>query len=552
MLSPAANGLSYLRNRFSKPLRVVFVMVAIGLLLACINVMSLEFARARERRHELSVRLAIGAGRVRVIRQLVAESVLLALGGGLLGLAICRPAAAALTTLISYQGAEGPNLPLRVDSRVLLFILAISIASAIVCGLVPAWRATRAALLSGLQQGSRSASVSPVRPLLGRLAVALQLTLSIVLIAAAFLFAFSLQHLIRYDTGLNRRALFVLDLDTREAGYQGAAVSAFNRRLLDKLSALPGVEAVTFSEDGLYSGRNSNGQMGADGFSAPPGKRRNAYYDHVGPRYFTTLGARILAGRDFDDRDNAAAPRVAIISQEFARHFFRDRNPIGLSIYYIEDPKPLQVVGVVGDIRARVRRKPESWFYLPQFQKNAEMFSSRFLVRSRLAPSALAPALRAAVRSADPSVPILSIDSADDLLNRTLDLDRLVAALSFAFGVLAAILAAVGIYGLLAYEVTRRTGEIGIRVALGLTRAGVVALVFREVALVGAIGMAAGAAAALALGRLVEGMVFELKPGDPRVLAAAALLLAVVAAGAAWFPARRAARLDPITALRHD
>ncbi len=550
-LVPAGKGLSYLRRRFSKPLRVLLAMVAIGLLLACINVMSLQFARADQRRRELTVRLAIGAGRWRLIRQLMTEALFLAVGGGLLGLGLSRPAAAALVSLIWSMG-KTPQLPLHIDGTVLLFVTALSVAAALVCGLIPALRASRAELASGLQQGSRSATAGPASRWWSRAAASVQLSLSLVLIAGSFLFAFNLYRLTHIDTGLNRSGLVMLDVDTRGAGYRGAENIEFNRRLLARLAAMPGVGRVSFSENGVFSGRNSNDQMGADGFQAPDGKERNAYYDLVGPHYFSTIGARLASGRDFDEKDNAAAPKVAIVNREFARHFFPGRDPLGQNIYHQRDRKPWQVIGVVEEIRSDVRQKPQRYFYVPQWQTQQDPWTTRFLLRVGNARSGTLASLRAAVRAEDKSTRVISVDTADTLLNNTLDLDRLIAALSFGFGLLALTLAAVGAYGLAAYNVTRRTGEIGIRMALGATRPRVMRLVIREAWLAAAPGIVAGTVAAVALGRLVAGLVFEMKPADPLVLGSAALVLAAVALGASWIPARRAARLDPMVALRNE
>jgi len=501
-----------------------------------------------ERRREVNVRLAIGAGRWRIVRQLLTETVIVASAGGLLGLAICRPAAAAVTSLVSLDGSR-VHLPIEIDSTMLLFVTGMSIAAALVCGIVPAMRATRGQLAGGLQQGSRSTTANPRRRLVGRTVAAVQLGLSVVLISGAFLFAFSLYRLTHFDTGLDRRRLTVADVDMKELGFKGPQMANLNRRILERIGGIGGVEAVSFSEDGIYSRRNSNTQILADGFQAESGPNRSAYHDDVGPHYFTAIGARILAGRDFNERDNPSAPKVAIVTQEFARHFFAGRDPIGLHIYKGETV--LQVVGVVQDIRYDIRLAPRRQFYVPQLQTEGELFSTRFVVRTRTA-SPIAADLRAAIRSENAAAKILSIDSADELLNRTIDLDRLVAMLASAFGVLAVILAAVGIYGLLAYDVTRRTSEIGVRMALGATRRQVMKLIFREVVLVVTTGLVTGLAAALGLGQLVAGLVFGLTPGHPAVLASGAFLLALVAAGAAWFPALRAARLDPMVALRHE
>jgi predicted permease len=399
---------------------------------------------------------------MRIVRQLMTEALVIALSGGLLGLLICRPAAAALTSIIS-QGGTPVQLDLRIDVAMLLFILGLSVAAALVCGVAPALRATRGDVAPALQQTAR-ATTGPLLKALARAITSVQFALSLALVATAFLFAFSLYKLTHFDTGLDRRRLAIVDVDAREAGYRGANLARLNRRLLDRLTAVPGVAMASFSENGVYSTRNSNTQIGADGFEAPSGPQRNAFYDQVGPRYFTTIGARLVAGRDFDHRDNAAGAKVTIVNEEFAQHFFPGKNPIGSNIYQIGG-KAYQVVGLVRGIRSDVRQAPRRYFYLPELQTEADLYSTRFLVRTGSSPAAVFADVRAAIRGEDPALRITSLDLADHLLDRTLDLDRLIAPLMSGFGVLALTLAAVGVYGRLAYEVTRRTGEIGIGAA---------------------------------------------------------------------------------------
>lgn len=543
-LLPAAQGVSELRQRFSKPLQALFALVGIVLLLACVNVMGLQFARAGERRRELHVRLAIGAGRGRVMRQLLTESLVLALAGGVLGLAIYRPAAAAVVSFVTLSG-DPVRLPLEIDGSMLLFVLVSAVAATVISGVLPALRATRPEPLT-----APAATGGRARRTLGRTVVSVQMALSLILIAGAFLFGFSLYRLTHFETGIDRSNLLVADVDTRQSGYTAEQIAGLNLRIFERLRGMNRVEAVSFSSNGIYAGRNSNTQIVADGFHAEPGPERHAFFDEVGPSYFTTLRTRILTGREFNDRDVQPTARVAVVSQSFARHFFPDGDPVGRNIHF-SDPRnvPIQVIGVVEDIRYNLREAPRRTFYLPVTRTNANtFFSTRFTVRTRMK----AAELHAAIRAEDKGIRVLSIDSADGLLARTLDLDRLIAMLSFAFGILAVVLAAVGVYGLLAYDVARRTGEIGIRMALGATGGRVMAMVLREAVYVGAAGMVVGIAAAAALGKLARGLVFGIAPGDPMVLACAAALLGSVAIGAAWIPARRASRLDPMTALRHD
>jgi putative ABC transport system permease protein len=305
----------------------------------------------------------------------------------------------------------------------------------------------------------------------------------------------------------------------------------------------------------LFSSAETN--VEPEGYRSANPRDLHAWYDPVGPHYFSTIGAHLIAGRDFDERDVAGAPKVMIVNEEFARFFFGGRNPIGRNVAVLEDEQTKakwQIVGVVKDMRDNgdIRRQPRRYFYLPAPQMKEPLFEPRFLIRSSGNPASLASAVRAAVRAEDPQLPVVSIDTAVDLLHRTLSEDRLIASLSAVFGVLALLLATIGIYGLLSYEAARRTGEIGIRMALGATRGEVIRMMLAEVALVALCGICAGAAASLAAGKFVSGRVFGLKPSDPAVLAGAAAVLIGAARCAGFWPARRASRLDPMTALRRE
>ena len=551
-LTPASQGISGMRDRFSKPLRVIFWMVGIGLLLACVNVMSLAFARADERRRELTVRLAIGASRFRIARQLLAESLLIAVASGALGLAMFRPLAHGLTNLMTVWGDQTLQLTLPLNSSMLTFVTAISITGALVSGIAPAMRATRGETMPSLQQGGRGATPSPVRRAMGRTVAVVQLALSLVLVSAACLFAYNLHLLRHFDMGIRRERLLVADVDPAEAGYRDAAAIRLNMQLRDRLLATPGIEAVSFSQNGLYSTRNYETTIYSDTFPRNAPGEHGSIFDMVGPNFFGTAGGHIVAGRDFTEQDDAASTPVAIVTQSLARRIFADRSPVGLNLYAVAGPATAaayQIVGVVNDIRYDAQ-DPLPMYFLPQLQTGSQGMSTRLLVRTRGDPSTVTRAVRAAVRQLLPLLRINDLVSADELFDRTVDRDRLLATLAWGFGVLALTLAAVGIYGLLSYDVTRRTGEIGIRIAVGARKSDIMALILRDVAIVNAAGLAIGITAALELSRLVEGLVFGFKPGDPRVIAAAALVLVSVALGAALIPARRAARMDPMSALR--
>ena len=552
-LIPAATGISWLRYRFSGPLRIVFGMVAITLLLACLNLINLQAARVREHRKEFAVRLAIGASRLRVAREVFTESALLALAGGACGLLLCGPLAHALLDLMSP--GDPIALGLGLNHQLFAFVAAISMAAAILFGTGPAWRSTRGEILPALQSGSGAAKASPANRMLGRGLAALQIALSLVLVAGAILFATSLYKLLHADFGLNPSHVLVLDVDAVEAGYQASQSAALSRRLVTRLAPLAGVESVSFSAIGIFTGRNMN--RAVEPVGQPKPANPYAWYDEIGPRYFTTIGAQMVAGRDFDERDNLAAPKVMIVNQQLARFYFPGLNPIGRSVAVEEvDRKPKvlrEIVGVVKDLRNEgSRQQPAPYFYLPAMQTVDMPFSTRFLIRAACDPRALYASIRAAVRAEDPALNIVSLDAAGELLDRAIGHDRLMAALAAAFGVLALLLAAIGIYGLVSYEVARRTGEMGIRTALGANRADIMRLILSEIAGVAIVGVTLGGTVALAASRLITGLVFGLQPNDPLVLVGAALVLMAVALSAAYWPARRAALLDPLAALRRE
>ncbi len=551
-LTPAERGISVLRDRFSEPLKVIFGMVEVGLLLGCLNLMGLQLARSRERRRELSIRLAIGASRARVMRQLLTESLVITTAGAALGLLLSGPSAKALLAMITFWG-EPVVIAAGINSSVLWFVCGTAVVAALISGLIPALRAMRDPLLPSLQAGGRTAVAGREGKRLWRSLACVQVGLSLFLAAAACLFSFSLHRLVAYDIGLDRSNLAVLDVDTTGAGFDATQGQIAAAGIVERLRSLSAVKGATYSQNGLFTGRNSQNEVYVDGFSPAHNSDKQAWFDRAGPRYFATIGATLAAGRDFTEADFTGNRPVAVVSESFARHFFPDRNPIGRFVYVGEKKAAWQVVGLVRDMHVdTVRAKPRDWIYLGGYQPEDRIWSVQFLVRTAGAPAALANSLRQAIQQTSPRLPVRSVSTADELLNRTLDRDRLLAFLADAFGALALAIAAVGIYGLLSYEVTKRTNEIGVRMALGATRSGILALVLREVLVVCAVGVTFGSVAALACGNLVEKVVFGIEPRNPLLLAAAGAILLLVALVAAWFPARRAASVDPMLALRHE
>ncbi len=329
-------------------------------------------------------------------------------------------------------------------------------------------------------------------------------------------------------------------------------MSGLSRSLLERVSTIPGVQAASFAQIGLYTGSSADIGIQPEGYQPASPRDHYVWFDQVGPRFFSTTGTALIAGRDFSERDDASAPKVAIINEQFARFYFPGRNPLGRRID-LDGGSTLEIVGVARDVRiADVRREAERYLYLPKYQFEARFFRMRLLVRTREDPPVMFPAIRQAIHQEDPALPITSMATLDAQLGKMLDRERLLAALSAAFAVLALGLAAVGIYGLLSYEVTRRTGEVGIRMALGARRADVVRMMLGDVAVIAAFGLAGGSAAALASAKYVESLVFGLRPQSPALLASAALILLAVAICAAARPAARAAAMDPMAALRHE
>jgi predicted permease len=557
-LVPVGKGLSRLRRQFSTPLRVLMGAVAFVLLIACANITNLLIARADARRREIGLRLALGISRRRLVQQLLTESLVLASIGGVAGIVFARWGIDALLRLLSTDGSPLP-VAIALDARLLGFALLLSLVTGVLFGIAPAWQSARLDVLAslsgrrsatGLLHGTRS---TVTHAGLSRLAVIGQVALSIVLVMGAGLFARSLANLKRVDLGFTPERLLVVDVDPKAIGYRDGQYGAFCRRLLDRFAAVPGVSSVTFSENGLLTGRDSDASIRPEGF-APSGSRDlRASFDVVGPRYFPTVGMPVLSGRGIDERDDASGPRVVVINEEMARFYFAGANPIGKRIARGQDDD-WEIVGVVRDAKLHgPRDKKERRYYLPYFQQRDPEFSStRFTVRTAagIAPSHLIASLQQAARAEDKTLPILSAATAAELFDRTLAQERMLATLAGTFGALAMVLASVGLYGVMAYRVARRTSEIGIRLALGAARSDVLWLVLRESLALILAGLAIGVPLALGVSRILQSLLFGLRATDPGTLGAALLVMTAIGALAGYIPALRAARIEPTEALR--
>ncbi|HEV8628926.1 MAG TPA: ABC transporter permease [Thermoanaerobaculia bacterium] len=553
-VAPGRGGLSAVRARFSEPLSALFAMVAVVLLVACVNVANLLLERATARQKEITVRLALGAGRLRLVRQLLTESVVLALLGGALGVVLAFWADVALLQLAGLRRSAAldpwPNL------RVLAFTAVVSVATGVLFGLAPAFRATRVELAPALRERSRTVGGGrPGRWPLGRILVVSQLALSLLLLTGAGLFVRTLSNLRRLDLGYRPEGILMLQVDPVVAGYEGDAMGPLVSELLRRLRAVPGVTAATLSENGLFSGTESGTRVTLEGVrpAMTAGDDNIVFYDRVGPDYFRVVGIPILRGRGIGAGDVAGSVAVAVINEAMARAYYRGRDPLGQRFTEVDGPGVVyQVVGVARDVHDHDLRTPVAKrFYLPLRQ--SPQTASAFNVEIRTArPRALLAPVRETVRAVDPRIAVIDVAPLADNVAELVRYDHLVARLASAFGLLALLLAAVGLYGVVSHTIARRTHEIGIRMVLGAGHRGVLWMVLADTMLMALAGIACGLPVALLAGRAVTDRLYGISAHDLPTLATATLVLAAVAALAGVVPGSRAARVDPSIALRHE
>jgi predicted permease len=536
-----------LRWEYEYPLKILMAFVGLVLLVACANIATLLLARAAARQREIAVRLAIGAGRGRIIRQLLTESFLLSALGGALGLLIALVESRALMAMVS----DGDAIEVSPNLRVFIFTAASSLLTAFIFGLAPALRASRVSPFTAMKEHPGHTALARGR--LDKVLIVFQVAISVLLLAGAGLFVRSLNNLWNVDTGYDRENVLMFSLNPRLTGYQVEQLPQLYRLLLERVESTPGVTSASLSfvrpiDDEAYFATILDG-IGDQRFE--PDKAISVAWNAISPGYFTTLGTPMLLGREFRIEDNETAPKVAIINETMALRYFPNQNPIGNRVISTPDNLDLEIVGVAKDSRyGNLKDAPPNVLYRPIFQSKLSFSSVTFEARYTGATSTMASQLRKQVEEVDRNLPLFRVKTLVVQAQESLRQERLVATLSSSFALLALLLAGIGLYGLLSYRVASRTGEIGIRMALGAQRKDVLWLVVREGLLLVIAGIALGVPLTLAVTRYLRGMLFGLSPQDPTALMAAVFLLVSVATLASLLPARRASRLDPMLALR--
>jgi len=549
-LTPVATGLSSLRQEFSQPLQILMGVVVLVLLIACANIGNLLLARSTARARELGVRQALGAHRGRLIRQLMTESLLLALGGGALGVALGAVAIRVLIRLVS-GGADTIPVAAGLDLRVLGFTCAVTILAALLFGTVPAVRATRLSLTDSLKDGRASSNTSARNPLAKALVIA-QVCLSLVLMVGAGLFIRTLVNLNNIDPGFNRQGVLRLNIDSQSTGMKDSdpRLTAMFRQIESLVSAIPGVKAASFSAFTFREG-SWNEAMLVPGM--PGNENIGVHQNVVGDGYFATMQISLLAGRTFNPGDSANSQRVAVISEHIAQTLFPPGNPIGRHFTIHDDGKDIdhEVIGIVKDVKfSDLREKTKNVNYLSYRQRSWGF--GDFEVRYTGDYSAISHAVQQTIHSVNRTLPIMNVTTLDEQVARTMTNQRLVAQLSTFFGILAAFLSCIGVYGVMSYTISRRTNEIGIRIALGADRSNVRFLVMRETLMLVSGGIALGIPIALAGRRVIETMLYGLHGTEVASIAVSTALLLAAALLAGFLPAHRASMVDPIVALRFE
>ena len=548
----ASTGFSELRQDSETPLWLLLGISGLVLLIACANLANLMLARASAREQQITIRLALGATRSRMIRELLSESILLAVAGSLCGLFLAFAVSRMLVAFLSTANNQ-IFLDLGTDWRVLGFATALAVLTTVLFGLAPALRATRVEPAALLQSGSRGMTGGRGRFSLRRILVVSQVALSVVLLMGALLFARSLRNLTTLNIGFQQNGILVTNVDFKRLHLPEAGFVEYKRQLVKAVKAIPGVESVANAIMVPFGGETWNNDVLLEGSEQDAGV---AWENFLGRGYFQTLGTPLLAGRDFDDRDTANSPKVAIVNQAFVRKILKGADPMGKRFRIHEPPgkpRPLyEIVGVTGDNKFQdMHEEYLPFMYFPETQQEKPGPDDQIIIRSALPLGSLMASIKQAMNSVNPGID-LNFKVFKTQVYNSLVQDELMATLSGFFGFLAALLAAIGLYGVISYMVLQRTKEIGIRMAIGAGRGDVVGMILKEAGVLTVTGLMIGTTLALASAQVVKSLLYGLKPRDPLTMVIAVVTLAAVAAFASFLPAYRASRLDPLKALHYE
>ena len=548
-LEGGTRGLDALRRQYSKPLTVLMATVGVLLLIACCNVANLLLAQGSARSREIGVRLALGAGRSRVVRQLLTESLVLAFTGAAFGLLLARFGSDLLVSMITARRGT-LILDVTPDARVFVFTLALATATALLFGVVPALRSASVNAAAAVKSAGRTQTAGRRGQRFGKMLIVAQVALSLALLSGSALLVRSLQRLRALDAGFDRTNVLLLDIEVHSVPRPERP--RVYREIERGLYEIPGVRSASLSMIGIFNPGSLTNSISIEGFTPAPGRAPGAKINIASPGYFDAVGMSFTAGRGFTERDTEGSPRVAVVNETFARAFFGRGSALGRRISTRDKFLPAEAIEIVGVVRDSkyndLRQDASSMFYLPLFQQTADVNSIE--VRTQGSPLALGEPVRRLVARANPEIEMGEAKTLEDQVDRSLTRERLLSKLSSFFGLAALALACIGLYGVLSYAVGRRTQEIGIRMALGARLSEVLSLILRDALLLAGLGTAAGLPLALAAGQLVESFLFGLSPADPLTLAGAAVVMLAVALFAGYLPARRASKIDPMVALR--
>jgi predicted permease len=552
VLTPAYNGVPTFRENTSTPLYVLMAMVGLVLLIACANVANLLVARGLGRQKEIAIRLAMGASRPDIIRQLMAESMVLAMLGACAGLFVSAWTSGLLIQSIPDQGGAN-GLSTSLDPRTVAFTFVLALITGIGFGLLPALQSTRPNVYPTLkdQAGGVIGGFGQVRS--RQALVVAQVALSLLLLVGAGLFTRSLINLRKLDPGFQTANMLIFSLDASRNGYTPARIRETYQAVQERLSTVPGVRSVALNDVALLAGDNNIESIHIDGYQAKQDEDMNPHFLSISPGYFSTLGTPLLLGRDFTAADRFGSPMVAVVNESFAKHYFNSENPLGRKFgYHHEGPGDVEIIGVAKDTKYdSLRNDHPRIVYVPYLQEAAPGYIS-VEARTAASPESVMPMLRREIAKVDSNLAVWDLKTMEAQVSESLFAERLIATLCASFGALATLLASVGLYGVTAFSVARRTREIGIRMALGAGRGAVLRMVLKEVAWMCVIGVALGVPLAIALSRYLVSQLYGVAPTDSLTLIFAALTMMLVSLLAGFLPARRAATIDPTIALRYE